>query len=41
MNAFTQLIGLRQFATVLTFSCIEFQYNATLAHFLDANGSPK
>jgi hypothetical protein len=38
MNPFTQLIGLWQFATVLTFSCIEFQYNATLAHFLDANG---
>ena len=38
MNPFTQLIGVWQFATVLTFSCIEFQYNSTLANFLDANG---
>lgn len=38
MNSFTQLIGLWQFLTVLLFSLIEFQYNSTLAHFLDANG---
>uniref|UniRef100_A0A7S2CJ50 ADP,ATP carrier protein n=1 Tax=Haptolina brevifila TaxID=156173 RepID=A0A7S2CJ50_9EUKA len=38
MNTFTQLIGLWQFLTVLLFSLIEFQYNSTLAHFLDANG---
>ena len=25
-------------AQVILFSCIEFQYNATLAHFLDADG---
>jgi AAA family ATP:ADP antiporter len=38
MNSFTQLIGVWQFITVLIFSTIEFQYNSTLANFLDANG---
>ena len=38
MNPFTQLIGVWQFVTVLLFSCIEFQYNSTLAKFLDADG---
>jgi len=38
MNPFTQLIGVWQFLTVLLFSCIEFQYNSTLAKFLDADG---
>ena len=38
MNPFTRLIGIWQFLTVLLFSCIEFQYNSTLANFLDANG---
>jgi len=38
MNSFTQLIGVWQFITVLIFSTIEFQYNSTLANYLDANG---
>jgi hypothetical protein len=38
MHPLTQLIALWQFITVLLFSCIEFQYNSTLAEFLDADG---
>ena len=38
MHPLTQMIALWQFLTVLLFSCIEFQYNSTLANFLDANG---
>ena len=34
----TQMIAVWQFITVLLFSCIEYQYNSTLANFLDANG---
>ena len=38
MNTFTQLISLWAFITVASFSVIEFQYNAVLAHELDADG---
>ena len=38
MHPLTQMIALWQFITVLLFSTIEFQYNSTLAHYLDANG---
>ena len=38
MHPLTQLIALWQFITVLLFSCIEFQYNSTLGHQLDADG---
>ena len=38
MHPLTQQIAVWQFLTVLLFSTIEFQYNSTLAHFLDADG---
>jgi len=38
MHPLTRQICFWQFVTVLLFSCIEFQYNATLAHYLNADG---
>ena len=38
MQPLTQLISLWELITVALFTCVEFQYNATLAKYLDADG---